>query len=163
MVDSCRKQIAAVTVALALRTVTSVWEWYRRHRGSLYLSSSLYVGDAGNTSLVDAGTPLARPRSLPQGVLVIYFGSAASWRPCNVVWPHQGYGEPSAQCNVVTLGTTEVMFWCHVSDGSGEWRLVGQGLHHTSFYMHHTSLTAPAHLLFAFIGHSRSNALVSCQ
>ena len=32
----------------------------------------------------------ARPRSLPQGVLVIYFGSAASWRPCNVVRPHQG-------------------------------------------------------------------------
>ena len=31
----------------------------------------------------------ARPRSLPQGVLVIHFGSAASWRPCNVVWPHQ--------------------------------------------------------------------------
>ena len=27
---------------------------------------------------------------LPQGVLVIYFGSAASWRPCNVVRPHQG-------------------------------------------------------------------------
>ena len=26
----------------------------------------------------------------PQGLLVIYFGSAASWRPCNVVWPHQG-------------------------------------------------------------------------
>ena len=48
------------------------------------------VGDAGNTSLVDAGTPLARLRSLPQGVLVIYFGSAASWRPCNVVRPHQG-------------------------------------------------------------------------
>ena len=28
--------------------------------------------------------------SLPQGVLVICFGSAASWRPCNVVCPHQG-------------------------------------------------------------------------
>ena len=32
----------------------------------------------------------ARLRSLPQGVLVIHFGSAASWRPCNVVRPHQG-------------------------------------------------------------------------
>ena len=32
----------------------------------------------------------ARPRSLHQGVLEIYFGSAAPWRPCNVVWPHQG-------------------------------------------------------------------------
>ena len=58
----------------------------------------------------------ARLRSLPQGVLVIYFGSAASWRPCNVVRPHQGlvphswklYGEPSAQCNDVALGTTKV-------------------------------------------------------
>ena len=66
----------------------------------------------------------ARLRSLLQGVLVIYFGSAASWRPCNVVRPHQGpfshsrrlYGRPSAQCNVVTLGTTRVMYWCHVSD-----------------------------------------------
>ena len=53
---------------------------------------------------------------LPQGVLVIYFGSAASWRPYNVVWPHQGpvphswrlYGEPPAQCNDVALGTTKV-------------------------------------------------------
>ena len=58
----------------------------------------------------------ARLRSLPQGVLVIYFVSAASWRPCNVVQPHQGlvphswrlYGEPSAQCNDVALGTTKV-------------------------------------------------------
>ena len=32
-----------------------------------------------------------------------------------------------------------------------EWRLVGQGLHHTSFTCTiHTSLTAPAHLLFVF-------------
>ena len=66
----------------------------------------------------------ARLRSLPQGVLVIYFGSAASWRPCNVVWPHQGpvphsrrlYGEPYAQCNKVALGTTRVVLWCYVSD-----------------------------------------------
>ena len=51
---------------------------------------SFCVGDAGNTPLVDAGTPWARLRSLLQGVLVIYFGSAASWRPCNVADPHQG-------------------------------------------------------------------------
>ena len=54
------------------------------------LSSSFYVGDAGNTSLVDAGTPLGATTVVTPGVLVIYFGSAASWRPCNVVWPHQG-------------------------------------------------------------------------
>ena len=53
-------------------------------------ASAVYVGDAGNTSLVDDGTPWARLRSLPQGVLVVYFGSAASWRPCNVADPHQG-------------------------------------------------------------------------
>ena len=47
------------------------------------------------------------------------------------------------------MGTTEVMLWCHVSVWVGEWRLVGQGLHHTSFTCTiHTSLTAPAHLLF---------------
>ena len=49
-----------------------------------------YVGDAGNTSLVDAGTPLGATAVVTQGVLVIYFGSAASWRPSNVEWPHQG-------------------------------------------------------------------------
>ena len=37
-----------------------------------------------------AGTHWARPQSLPQGVLVVYVGSAASWRPCNVADPHQG-------------------------------------------------------------------------
>ena len=61
---------------------------WARVAGICFLNS--YIGDAGNTSLVDAGTPLARPRSLHQGVLVIYFGSAATWRPCNVVRPHQG-------------------------------------------------------------------------
>ena len=44
----------------------------------------VYVGDAQNTSLVDAGTPLGAT-AVHQGVLVVYFGSAASWRPCNVV------------------------------------------------------------------------------
>ena len=47
-----------------------------RVAGTFFLNS--HIGDAGNNSLVDAGT------------LVIYFGTAASWRPCNVVWPHQG-------------------------------------------------------------------------
>ena len=51
---------------------------------------SFYIGDAGNTSLVDAGTPLGATAVDTQGVLVIYFGSAASWRPCNVLCPHQG-------------------------------------------------------------------------
>ena len=97
----------------------------------------------------------ARPRSLPQGVLVIYFGSAASWRPCKVVRPHQGpvshssmlYGRPSAQCNVVTLGTTEAMYWCHISDGSVFVGWLGRG-NTTSHLLHHTSHAAPAHLLF---------------
>ena len=74
--------------------------------------------------------PWARPRSSPQGVLVIYFGSAASWRPCNVVWPHQGlvphsrrlYGEPYAQCNKVALGTTREVLWCYVSDKESMWK-----------------------------------------
>ena len=35
--------------------------------------SYLYVGDAGNTSLVELAPLWARPRSLHQGVLVIYF------------------------------------------------------------------------------------------
>ena len=58
---------------VVLRTETSVWVWHRRHRGTqpnsgrqpqpfcvscTSFSSSFYVGDAGNTSLVDAGTPL---------------------------------------------------------------------------------------------------------
>ena len=50
----------------------------------------IYVGDAGNTPLVGAGTPWARRQSLHPGVLVVCFGSAASWRPCNVADPHQG-------------------------------------------------------------------------
>ena len=94
----------------------------------------------------------ARPRSLPQGVLVIYFGSAASWRPCNVVRPHQGpvshsrrlYGRPSAQCNVRYIGaTTRVMYWCHVSDGSVFVGWLGRG-NTTSHLLHHTSHTAPS-------------------
>ena len=32
----------------------------------------------------------ARPQSLPQRVPVTYIGGAASWRPCNVAYPHQG-------------------------------------------------------------------------
>ena len=59
-----------------------------RVAGTFFLNS--YIGDAGNTSLVDAGTPLGATAVVTQGVLVIYFGSAASWRPCNVVRPHQG-------------------------------------------------------------------------
>ena len=80
------------------------------------------VGDAGNTSLVDAGAPLGATAVVTAGSAGIYFGSAASWRPCNVVRPHQGlvshsrrlYGRPSAQCNAVTLGTTRVMLWWEV-------------------------------------------------
>ena len=97
----------------------------------------------------------ARLRSLPQGVLVIYFGSAASWRPCNVVTATSGTCLPQlkavweavAQCNVVALGTTEVLYWCHVSDGlvNGGW--LGR-VCTTLHLLHHTSLTAPAHLLF---------------
>ena len=34
---------------------------------------------------MDCHVVWARPRSLPQGVLVIYFGSAASWRGTAVV------------------------------------------------------------------------------
>ena len=76
----------------------------------------LCVGDAGNTSLVDAGTPL--------GATAVVTSRGAGyllWECCilasrGVVWPYQGpvphswrlYGEPSAQCNDVTLGTTKV-------------------------------------------------------
>ena len=40
--------------------------------------SCFYVGDAGNTPLVDAGTALGATTVVPQGVLVVCFGSAAS-------------------------------------------------------------------------------------
>ena len=89
----------------------------------------------------------ARPWSLPQGVLVIYFGSAASCRPCNVVWPHQGpvphsrrlYGEPYAQCNKVALGTTREVLWCYVSDG---WVFVGWlGKGKTTSHLHAPNIT----------------------
>ena len=108
------------------------------------------------------GTPVEETSPGPErwsdveeSVLVIYFGSAASWRPCNVVWPHQGpvshsrrlYGRPSAQCNKVALGTTREVLWCHVSDGSVFVGWLGRG-NTTSHLLHHTSHTAPAHLLF---------------
>ena len=35
------------------------------------------------------GTPLGATTAVPQRVLVVYIGSAASWRPCNVAYPQQ--------------------------------------------------------------------------
>ena len=75
------------------------------------------------------------------------WGSAASWRPCNVVWPHQGpvphsrrlYGEPYAQCNNVALGTTREVLWCYVSDG---WVFVGWlGKGKTTSHLHAPNIT----------------------
>ena len=60
---------------------TSIY-YDKMHGCSIFLvciwSLLFYVGDAGNTSLVDAGTPLGATAVVTQGVLVIYFGSAAS-------------------------------------------------------------------------------------
>ena len=110
--------------------------------------SYLYVGDAGNTSLVDAGTPLgATAREcwlstlgvLHPGVPVMWYGHIRDLFPTAEVL----YGEPSAQCNVVTLGTAKVMFWCYVSDGSvnGGWLgRVCTTLHlHAPYITHSTS------------------------
>ena len=59
--------------------------------GNLCFFLNFYIGDAGNTPLVDAGTPLGRDHSrYPQRVPIVYIGGAASWRPCNVAYPHQG-------------------------------------------------------------------------
>ena len=55
---------------------------WAKFAGTFFLNS--YFGDAGNTPLVDDGTPLGRPQPLPQRVPVVYIGGAASWRPCNV-------------------------------------------------------------------------------
>ena len=90
------------------------------------------LGMQGTLRLWMLALPWARLRSLPQGVLVIYFGSAASWRPCNVVWPHQGpvshsgrlYGRPLSQCNKVTLAIRQrwckaVMEWCSSAGWEG--------------------------------------------
>ena len=74
---------------LSLGMFATIVEQINRHVDHVVVLLS-YVGDAGNTSLVDAGTPLCATAVVTQGVLVIYFGSAASWRPSNVVWPHQG-------------------------------------------------------------------------
>ena len=83
-----------------------------------------YVGDAGNTSLVDAGTPLG-------ATVVVTPGSAGYllWECCILASLQCGMAtsgtcspqlkavrEASAQCNNVALGTTKVMLWCHVSD-----------------------------------------------
>ena len=57
--------------------------------GTIFLSS-FTLGMQGTLRWWMLALLWARPRSLHQGMLVIYFGSAASWRPCNVVWPHQG-------------------------------------------------------------------------
>ena len=59
----------------------------------------------------------ARLRSLPQGVLVIYFGSAASWRPCNVVWPHQGPVPTAEGCMGSRLPNVTRLQWAYVSTG----------------------------------------------
>ena len=61
-----------------------------------------YVGVAGNTSLVVAGTHL--------GATAVVTPGSAGW------YGHIREGEPSAQCNDVALGTTKVMLSCHVSD-----------------------------------------------
>ena len=55
--------------------------------------------------------PWARLRSLPQGVLVIYFGSAASWRPCNVVQPHQGLVPHSWRLYGSRLPNATMLHW----------------------------------------------------
>ena len=97
----------------------------------------------------------ARPRSLPRecwlstlgvlhpGVPVMWYGHIRDLSPKAV----RLYGRLYAQCNKATLGTTEAMYWCHVSDGSviGGW--LGR-VCTTLHLLHHTSLTAPAHLLF---------------
>ena len=57
--------------------------------GNLFFLN-FYVGDAGNTPLMGLALSWARPQSLPQRVLIVYIGGAASWRPCNVAYPHQG-------------------------------------------------------------------------
>ena len=96
----------------------------------------------------------ARPRSLPQGVLVIYFGSAASWRPCNVVCPRQGptaeaVRGPCAQCNEVALGKTKVVLWCTAV--MGRWLEVGWEGSPPNFIAHTDAyhiITAPGHLFF---------------
>ena len=108
--------------------------------GRYYWSSLFYVGDAGNTSLVELALLWARPRSLPQGVLVIYFGSAASWRPCNVVWPHQDLFPTAEGCKESRLPNVTLLHWAqqrYALVGCDGWvigRLVGQGLHHQSYH-----------------------------
>ena len=91
----------------------------------------------------------ARPRSLPQGVLVIYFGSAASWRPCNMVRPHQG---PVPQLTAVWEAVRPMQQCCighkqkYALVGCDGWvigRLVGQGLHRQSY---HTLMHTTQHL-----------------
>ena len=55
------------------------------------LSINWYVGDAGNTPLVDAGTPLGATAVVTPGSAgYLHFWSAASWRPCDVARPVLG-------------------------------------------------------------------------
>ena len=58
---------------------------------------NFYIGDAGNTPLVDDGTLLGRDHSR------YTIGSAASWRPCNVAYPHQGLVPTAEAVRVAAL------------------------------------------------------------
>ena len=85
-----------VTIRWRRRSSLFAAEWYlamveMEDDALRILTLLFYVGDAGNF-VSGCWHSSGRDRGrYHQGVLVIYFGSAASWRPCLVEGPHQGF------------------------------------------------------------------------
>ena len=121
--------------------------WRLSCRRDITVSSLIHVGDAGNTSSVDAGTPLGAtavvtPREcwlstlgvLHPGVPVMWYGHIRD------LFPTAGGCMGSRLPNATMLHWAQQRYALVGSDGWVIGRLVGQGLHHQSYHtlMHTT-------------------------